>query len=106
LTQQFLRRDIRIRYGTPPTKEQLERHLRRFGPDGVADVAAEYGIVLKGVRRRTSDFASEVRRLRSLGYVPGAIADALGASERRVRQVLRQTRMVEPKKMQVSAETA
>lgn len=87
-----------------PTKEALERHVRRFGTDGVAEVASEHGIVLKSVSRRVrGDLGADVVRLRALGYVPGAIADHLGTSERRVRQLLRQTRMVERKKMHETA---
>lgn len=91
----------------PPTKDALERHVKRYGTECVAEVASEHGIVLKSVSRRVrGDLGAEVLRLRALGYVPGAIADHLGTSERRVRQLLRQTRMVEREKMHETADAA
>lgn len=85
----------------PVTEKALRRHVRRFGPEGIAEVArAELpaaqaeSVALLGAkklsrRRKTTDTLREqVAALHERGMVPLAIADALNISDGRCRRLL------------------
>jgi hypothetical protein len=82
----------------PPTRDQLLRHAEKFGTEGVADVAREYEIDMRRLkkeakpklRRRTNDeLRGQVLELASRGVVKTAIADALNISDRRIDAILK-----------------
>jgi hypothetical protein len=63
--------------GPTPTKTQLERHARRFGPDQVAETAAELGVDVE-VERTTRRRVSRGPTLRQ--RVAGLVAAGHGAA--------------------------
>lgn len=80
-----------------PTAEQLRKHAERFGPEGVAEIAAAYGIDMsaksiapkpKRRRRTTPGIKAQVAELHARGMIPAAIADTLNLADRRVKELL------------------
>jgi hypothetical protein len=86
----------------PPAEAELRRHVKRYGPECVAELADAYGMTALAVelaesngtrKRHTSDTMREqVRALHARGVVPAAIADTLNISDDRVRKLLRTER--------------
>jgi hypothetical protein len=82
-----------------PTAEDLLRHTATRGLEGVAEIAAAYSVNLrvgkrptiqpKRQRRTTTALRDEIVQLRQSGVLVAAIADELNISERRVRELLR-----------------
>lgn len=83
----------------PPDREGLHQHVRKFGPDGVKETAATFGINMqvtaarsksgKPRQRRTTDTVrAQVLNLHARGLISAAIADTLNLSDRRVKAIL------------------
>lgn len=88
----------RKHFSQAPTEEALRKDAKRFGGEGVSEIAEAYGMTALAVelaedngtrKRRTSNTMREqVRALQARGVIPAAIADTLNISDRRVRQLL------------------
>jgi hypothetical protein len=88
----------------PVSVDALRRHAERYGTDGVKAVASVCGLDLnvrkvaelpKRRRRTTGQLVEEARLLRDRGMVPGAIADVLNVSDRRVKELLAEPELPE-----------
>ncbi len=77
----------RLHFPQAPTEEALRKHARRFGREGVSEIADAYGMTATAAelaeaggkrRRRTTDtLRAQVVALHERGIVPAAIADSL-----------------------------
>jgi hypothetical protein len=93
--------------GYSVTAKALEKHARKFGPDGVEEIAVWEGLALPAdvtrklpqKRRTTVGLKQQVADLRARGVLPSGIANVLNISERRARAILRDLEQVsnEPK---------
>jgi hypothetical protein len=94
----------RKHFPEPPTEAGLRKHAKRFGREGVSEIADAYGMTALAVElaedsgargRHTSDAMREqVRALHNRGVVPTAIADTLNISDARVGKLLREPKAV------------
>jgi hypothetical protein len=86
----------------PVTENALRLHASRYGPEGVADVAATSLVASEAQaiaadtehsksrkRRTTRTLREQVVELRRRGLIPAAIADTLNVADRRVKEILR-----------------
>lgn len=81
----------------PVTAKALERHAKRFGVEGIEEIAVEFGIglprevmrKLSPKRQTTISLRQQVTDLSARGVRPGGIANVLNISERRVRALLK-----------------
>lgn len=77
-----------------PTTAQLERHARRFGPEQVAETAAEHGLVVtveRSVRASVSGgptIRQRVARLVEEGHDVNAVAEIEDLSPARARRLV------------------
>jgi hypothetical protein len=93
--------------GYPVTAKALEKHFKRFGPEGVEEIAMQAGVGLsKDItrklpqrRRTTVGLKQQVKDLKARGVIPAGIGNVLNISERRVKAILRELAQVwdEPK---------
>lgn len=58
----------------PPTVEGLERHAARFGPDQVAETAAEYGLAVNVERPRRVRTKGPTLKQRVAAYVADGVS--------------------------------
>ena len=82
----------------PPTAAALERHARKFGPAGVAEVAAEFGLTVdlgnarrierRPTRRRSTGQRDRIADLVARGASVESIAEVEDLSPSRARRLI------------------
>lgn len=90
-------RPPRVMPGAAPTAARLERHAARFGPEQVAETAAEYGVSVAITRPRAAprrirgaSLKQRVAAYLTQGHTPEVIAEMEKLSPRRTRDLINQ----------------